>query len=502
MTRREFCAGSLAAVAAPGLGLSAFGAMGKPNLKVGVLSDIHIMKAADAAWFEKALRQFDAEKVDAVAITGDLTICARIAEMKLVSDAWFRVFPDDRRSDGTRIERIFVTGNHDVDAWTLSGQPPYGFKDRAEAERDCFYFNREKVWKELFHEDYRPVVVKEVKGYVFVLRNWISQHSFIGRETSPLKEVLAEIDGKLRRKRPFFYLQHDALDDTVNAPWLVQGAKFRFAQDGGFARSCLNGYANCLALTGHSHFSLTDEQSIWQGEFTAVNCSCLCGYAFSYPGRENGFASLDFRRTPPFEMGVFDHRAVHQGLVMEVFDDRIVFRKRDFNYGLSLGADWVVPLFGGRTVPPSGTPKYDPVRRAHEAKAPEFAADAKVAVRRIASGYRRTAYGDDSGLDKSDPHPQIEVSFPPITTAHSPSRAFEFAVCAEIRIGDCVQVAKEKRVLSPNAMQPEAKDTAPCTCLFAASDIPGNCEMRFSVVPLDCWGNGGRGIASSWMPAK
>ena len=73
MTRREFCAGSLAAVTAPGLGLSAFGAMGKPNLKVGVLSDIHIMKAADAVWFEKALRHFDAEKVDAVAITGDLT---------------------------------------------------------------------------------------------------------------------------------------------------------------------------------------------------------------------------------------------------------------------------------------------------------------------------------------------------------------------------------------------------------------------------------------------
>lgn len=47
-------------------------AFGKPNLRVGILSDIHVTSDADASFFEKALRYFDARKVDAVLVTGDL----------------------------------------------------------------------------------------------------------------------------------------------------------------------------------------------------------------------------------------------------------------------------------------------------------------------------------------------------------------------------------------------------------------------------------------------
>ena len=507
MTRRTFCAEALATLAASGMGNALFAASGAPNLRVGLLSDIHMSGPSDTVWFEKALRYFDAQKVDAVAITGDLTRYARIAEMKYTPDVWFKVFPGDRRSDGGHVERLFITGNHDLDAWNESGRPPFGFKDRADARQNCFYFNREKVWEEFFHEKYRPVMVKTCKGYVFVMRNWIP---FLGNpekcrdfpdlplETSPLKEVLSKLDGRLPKGRPFFYLQHDQIDGTVNAPWLLGGEKFNNGYDDGLARSCLKAYPNCLALTGHSHYSLTDEMSIWQGEFTAVNCSCLGGYAFSYPGRENGFAGPDFHRKPPFEMDKFDHQAVHQGLVMDVYDDRIVFKRLDLAEGRSLGPDWVVSLFGGRTVPPHGMPKYDFASRAKAAKAPQFAADAKVSVRRIKEGFRRTA-GGFGGLDKSDPHPQFEVSFPPVTTASSPSRAFEFAVSAEIRDGDLVQVAAEKRVLSPNAMQAEAKDVAPCACVFSASVVPSNCKVRFSVVPMDCWGNRGRAIVSDFI---
>lgn len=39
------------------------------------------------------------------------------------------------------------------------------------------------------------------------------------------------------------------------------------------------------------------------------------------------------------------------------------------------------------------------------------------------------------------------------------------------------------------------------TGLIAAPNIPGNCEMRFSVVPLDCWGNEGHRISSEWQSA-
>ena len=503
-TRRRFCGTSLAALAAAGIRLPVLADGAQPNLKVGILSDIHVTAVGNANWFEKALRYFDSVKVDAVLITGDLTTWNKLPEFEAVAATWFKVFPDDTRSDGAHVERLFITGNHDVDGWAYEGAR---FKTKEEALPQSFFFHREEFWKRLFHEDYKPVMVKEVKGYTFVLQNWMSileherGHTLAAgfkNEVSPLPQVVVELGDRLRRKKPFFYAQHWQIADTVNSSWLLRGQRFGNGQDDGLARKVLKDYPNCVAFTGHSHFSLTDEQSIWQGEFTSVNCSCARGYAFTNPGRENGFACPDFNRDPPFEMDKFDHQSVRQGLVMEVFDDRITLHRREFTYDQVLGADWIIPLFDGATVPPSGTPKYDVKTRAAAAKPPVFAKDAKVEVKEIAEGYRRLSHGT-GGLDKKDPHPQVVVSFPPITTATSPSRGFDFSVRAETRIADIVRTLQERRVFSPNAYQAETRDTAPCTCNFPKSELPKKVEIRFAVRPYDCYGNAGEEIYSKWM---
>lgn len=505
MTRRGFCGGIAATAIA---GVRADAADASSNLRVGIVSDIHVVAPRVAAWLEKALRYFDAVKVDAVAIPGDFTCYSRISEMRLVADTWNSVFPGDRRSDGGHVEKLFITGNHDTDAWNDEGKGPGGFKGRSDAEANCFYFNREKVWREFFGEEYAQVVVKEVKGYVFVMRNWISfygnpakckSHADLPLETNPICEKLAELRGRLRGDRPFFYMQHDQLRDTVNAPWLVHGKKFGHGQDDGRAMSVLKDLPNCLALTGHNHSPLTDELAIWQGAFTAVSCGALGGFAFTSPGRENGFSGPDFGRVPAFEMDNFDNRAVHHGMVMDVFDDRITFAKRDFSHDLPIGEDWVVPLFGGRTVPAEGVPKYDFATRAAAGarNPPQFASDAAIKVKKIAKGRKRLPRGF-AGLDMSESHAQVEVSFPPVTTAHSPVRGYDYAVRLEHCIGDCERVLDEKRVFSPNGMQAEACETEPVKCLFSAAAFPNRGEVRFAATALDCWGNRGNTIYSDW----
>lgn len=479
-----------------------------PNLRVGILSDIHVTSLGDSSWFEKALRYFDSIKVDAVLITGDLTTWNKKHEFEAVATTWFKVFPNDCRSDGVRIERLFLTGNHDVDGWCYGGAR---FKTRAEAEPESFFFHREEFWKELFHEDYKPIVVKEVKGYTFILRNWMSlienerpneMTSGFHNEKTPIKSVLAELGDKLRAGKPFFYGQHEQLDDTVNATWLVKGRKWGNGQIPSITRDCLSTYPNCIAFSGHSHNSLTDERSIWQGAFTAINCSCARGYAFTPPGRENGFSCPDFNRKPPFEMEKFDHQAVRQGLVMEVFDDRITFQRREFTYDQILGEDWVLPIFaGGALVPPNGTPKYDFKSRAAAASGPVFAKSAKVSVEWVEKGYRRTADGTGA-LDRSSPHPQYKVSFPPITRKGSPSRGFDFKVVCEARTADDVKVVETRSVFSPNVYQAESRDTAACSCNFPADHIPTTEETRFVVTPFDCWGNAGAPIASAWQKRR
>ena len=68
--------------------------------------------------FIKALRYFDAQKVDAVLVAGDLFTTGRIRELEFVAEAWNAVFPHDRATDGRPVARLFVTGNHDVEDWT------------------------------------------------------------------------------------------------------------------------------------------------------------------------------------------------------------------------------------------------------------------------------------------------------------------------------------------------------------------------------------------------
>ena len=485
---------------------AAFGAAGPalaqgaaaPNLRVGILSDIHVTALSNADWFEKALRYFDGRKVDAVLVTGDLTTWNKLPEFEAVATTWFKVFPGDRRSDGGTVTRLFLTGNHDVDGFSYAGAK---FKTREEAEPESFFFHRDEFWRRLFHEGYEPIRARTVKGYTFILRNW---HSQVGHpspkagdkfplavgmpvEENPAPAFIVKVAPTLPGDRPFFYAQHDPLPGTVN---LSSMRPFDATA------KALAAFPNALALSGHSHYSLTDERSIWQGAFTAVNCSCARGYAFTPPGRENGHSTADANRDPPFEMDMIDIKRVKQGMVMEVYDDCITFHRREFVCDRQLGPDWTVPLFGGRTVPPNGTPKYDFATRAAAARAPVFPADAEVSVTEIDDGHRRNKAGT-----KLDPKPrkQVIVSFPPIVTgAASPSRGFDFSVTAEMRVGDMTQVLQEKRVFSPNVYMAEEEDVEPVTCAFARADIPKRRDVRFVVCPIDCWGKKGSPIASPW----
>lgn len=498
MTRRDFLL-SAVAMAGSGFAKDATGVLvGGLRLRVGILSDIHVTSLEDSGWFEKALRWFDASRVDAVLITGDLCTNGHVSEIEAVAATWFKVFPDDRRSDGGKVERLFLTGNHDEDGFAYGS-----FKTTEEARRGSFRYNRETVWQRLFHEAYHPVSVKTVRGYVFILHNWMSilgdeQFHCLAKgrtnDISPLPELLPKIE--LPRGRPFFYAQHAPMNDTTNATWLLDGKRWNNGQDKGRTKSVLDGYPNCLAFTGHCHNSLTDERSIWQGGFTAVNCSCLCGFAFTPPGRENGHSIPDFGRKPPYEMGMLDVGKVRQALLMDVFDDEIRIRRFGLYEKLPLGPDWIVSLYGGRTIPASGVPRYDFKTRKVRSRPPRFSDNADISVKRIANGHRRDSGG--RSLDPAD-RCQVVVSFPSITTDNgSPTRGYDFLVRCEERLTAGTRTLCEKRVFSPSVLLAEQCETALCTCAFAGEDVPSDRVVRFTVEPYDCWGNAGTPLRSPW----
>ena len=465
-----------------------------PALRVGVLTDIHVTPPETGdEWYVKALRRFDAERVDAVLVAGDLTTWSRRFEFEAAAAAWRKVFPEDRRSDGAKVERVFIAGNHDVDGFFY---PDGKFVSKEEALRESFFYHRDEWWRELFGEPYEPAGIKVVKGYAFVLVNWWSRApsvyatnpprfplaADVPPEENPAPAFLEKIEAQLPADKPFFFIQHEPLKGTVcqcdpDAALDATGA-------------ILARHPNCIAVTGHMHYPLTDERSIWQREFTAVNASCARGFCFSFPGRENGHSVTDYHRDPPFEMDRFDIQAVRQGLTMDVFPDRVVFKRFDIVSGESLGEDWVVA-----PPRPDVAPPYSFATRAAASRPPHFPAGAAVSIRETDDGHRRTELGN--ALDPA-PRRQVVVSFPTAPATADSDRALDFSVTAELRIQDMAQVVQEKRVYSPRFWGAEASDTGPVECAFALENLPKKREIRFVVRPVNNWGKVGDAIASEW----
>ena len=90
----------------------------------------------------------------------------------------------------------------------------------------------------------------------------------------------------------------------------------------------LKDYPNLLAFTGHTHFDMQDDRSIWQKDFTALNTgssSYIESLELSGPTRARTTAT---RWANGFEM------PVTQAYFVEVFDDRVELDR------VAMNADW------------------------------------------------------------------------------------------------------------------------------------------------------------------
>lgn len=486
ITRRFFIGGAAAFGSQVLFGVPQGFGRGRPKLRFGVITDVHLAfngKELLQVWNTDIVRRtfewFRDQGVDAVLCGGDVADRSQIDEMRAFAETWFSVFPDDRRPDGGRVERVFVTGNHDSHGHRIYKGLPKIYPDPAELQRHIFADRREQMWKELFHEDYRSIYLKDVKGYSFIGSMWedgaSGQEGY--RNFGRIVPFMEANRRKLDPRRPFFYIQHPHPKDTCYGSWA-------WGHDGGEVTACLSGFPNAVAFSGHSHYPLSDERSIWQGAFTSIGAASLryCGNTndeFAPEGFENGEAVGRNRKelnaakmTPGFPI---DHSS-QQGLLVSVYDDCIVYAKRDFTNGLPIGEDWVQPL-------PSAEPRpFAFAEHARKFAAPQFAADAKLTV-------KRTTAKNRAGTEK----PAVGLTIPAIAPLRD-ARVRHFEVTAIGADG----AKKTKRVLAVGYNQSEKspKAASATTCVFAADELPAS-AVRFEVVPVSCFGKRGRPIVGT-----
>ena len=251
-----------------------------------------------------------------------------------------------------------------------------------------------------------------------------------------------------------------------------------WGHDDGTSTRVLSAFPNAVAFSGHSHYTLTDERTVWQGAFTSINTSSLKYSSHDYSCRENaaqknssGYGGEN-RAHAMDCIGTGDGR---QGMLVSVFDDRLEIERREFFYDQSLGDNWIVPI----PARPDGPLSYS--RRAAKRSAPEFAKDAKVEVA-IADGAKGKKV--------------VEVKFPSARIVDD-CRVNEYEVTATLVEDDFDLVQAQRRVLASDFYLPASKCGKENVCAFFLDELTKKGNYVFSVRPVECFGKKGAAIASA-----
>ena len=474
-------------------------ASGAPRLRFGVVSDIHIVLRAapgeaetlrnNELTFVRTLEWFRDQGVDGVVVAGDMADHGTLEQLAIVAEAWNRVFPGDRAPDGRRVERLFVYGNHDLGGVPYAKRSMKGMSDE-EIAKKIIYPDPKAAWEGAFHEQFVPIWEKEVKGYRFVGAHWWSMQGCNGhceKFNNGIADWYAAHAKSIDPALPFFHIQHPHPLNTCYGSWA-------WGRDAGLSTKALSAFPNAVALSGHSHYPLTDERSLWQGEFTSVGTSSLRytgmpynefpGYGFANTGsigpgaREAEAAKLQSRIANPYDC--------RQGMLWSVYDDRIVVRRREFMSGLDLGEDWVLPLPAAESKP------FAFAERAKKIGVPEFPAGAALSAERVKAKTRGVSAKGSSPAVKPVEKDCLKVVVP-AAVAKDGARVYYYDVKAAAAGGKPVT----RRVIAEgfNHGVRHARASLATECVFALDELPKG-AVRFEATPVNCFGRRGRALVS------
>ena len=498
VSRRWFIGGAASLGAFQGCKFieSPFGRSGVARLKFGVVSDIHIIAEntdrghqGNTRTLKRTLRWFDAQGADGVIIAGDMADAGLVSQLQCVADAWNAVFPGNRsKLDGRPVEKLFVYGNHDWEGFR------YGYNifdmDPKDLPADQIRaVGMKKVWEEVFEEEYAPIYRKTVKGYSFIGGHWDGANGSTWGGSPDIAPFFAEHGKKLDPALPFFYFQHPHPKDTCYGSWA-------WGHDKGISTKVLSDYPNAIAFSGHSHYSLLDERTIWQGAFTSIGTGSLRYAGGPYDefaaegGYENTGGNAKNRKGSTGKLMERVHNAEERnGMLFSVYDDHITITRRDFMWDCDLGPDWVMPLPAAESKPFAFT------ERAKRFPAPEFASNAALKAERTKFKPEKKGAKKD---EKETEGPEVFNLTIPAAAQTFANRVWRYDVRVEAKDG---KVALTRRVLSPDYHLPLEKAQKSFVLPVPVGDLPKDGEFRFAVTPLNCFGKAGKALTTEYLKA-
>lgn len=317
LTRRNFILSSAAFVAC-GTAAAKGRDLKNPDLKLGVISDVHIRRPEDVKVVQDVFVWYRANRVDGVVVAGDVADYGLTWQMEAFCGAWEEAFPSGKiPATGQKVELVYVTGNHEAEIWKKINRPDL-YPDLDELKARVFNLHLEREWPRLFGEPYRPAFVKTIRGCPLFCCNYLDHNG--PKATAAVKELYAAHAAEIPADRPFFHVQH--CHPTGTCGW---GA----AKRKDVLTTFLEGYPNLVCLSGDGHEPLDDPKSIWRGGFTSVNTGTL-QHVWG-PPRPGETQSVKIRNFP-------------QGLLVRVWPDYVHIERRNFRDNARFDPPWGIAV--------------------------------------------------------------------------------------------------------------------------------------------------------------
>ena len=283
----------------------------KSKIKIALISDIHICPyifvnknyKTYSKNFKQALKVLKKQNVDIIIIAGD------IGDGNLLgSYIQYNYILNSVYSNKKPIMNL-IMGNHDY----------YGIpKPNKLSQRIFEFFTKEK-----------PFNHKIINGFHFI--NWSPDNGDLSKDkTYSAKKNWAEEQIKIalndNPSKPIFIITH-------TGPIFTSYGTYEYNNGNFYLKTLFNNYENIISISGHSHASLMEETSIYQGYFTGIQTQSV-----SYIELENGYIN---GRIPVDENDSnLSSMSNPMGIIMELSNEEIIFRRIHLKNGNFYNKIW------------------------------------------------------------------------------------------------------------------------------------------------------------------
>ncbi|MGN0467334.1 MAG: metallophosphoesterase family protein [Acutalibacteraceae bacterium] len=287
-------------------------------LRVAVISDLQLPDSESKTThqyesFEKTLTMLKNKGMDVLIIAGDFTDLGT----KQAYGAFKEIY-DKVMGDAAKPIPLYIMGNHDY--WLADFVKSWEIPTPAKMQKRFTEFTGEY-----------PYSHKIINGYHFIC--WSSSDGSYDKSYSDKEWIRNELDKAVAADptKPIFVISHLNPSDTAYGSDEWGNADIA---------DVLKDYKQVISISGHSHYSLIDERSIWQGNYTAFTTQSL-DYIELESGKFNGSIPVD-------AYGNTMADKLPGCLYMEVETDKVTIRRLEANTGNELKEPWVISApFGG-----------------------------------------------------------------------------------------------------------------------------------------------------------